>query len=63
MQSARLLFDSNAFPVEPAEADQTNPGIVGPALVERVGERLRAQGLPAEAVIAEDLGNLSEEPS
>ena len=56
MKSALLLFESNAFPVQPGEDDQTNPGIFGRALAEWVGARLRAQGLPAEAVIAEDFG-------
>ena len=55
-QSALLLFESNAFPIAPGEDEQTNPGIFGRALAEWVGDRLREQGLPAEAVIAEDFG-------
>lgn len=55
-QSALLLFESNAFPVAPGEDRQTNPGIFGRALATWVGERLREQGLPAGAVIAEDFG-------
>jgi hypothetical protein len=56
MQSAMLLFESNAFAAAPGEDEQTNPGIFGRALAEWVGDRLRELGLPAEPVIAEDFG-------
>ena len=56
MQSALLLFESNAFQVAAGEDRDTNPGIFGRALAEWVGERLRERGLPAETVIAEDFG-------
>jgi hypothetical protein len=56
MQSALLHFESNAFGIDPRETAETNPDIFGRSLAEWVGERLREQGLPAEAVIAEDFG-------
>ena len=56
MQSALLHFESSAFGIDPGETAETNPVIFGRSLAEWVGERLREQGLPAEAVIAEDFG-------
>lgn len=55
-QSPLLEFESSAFPVSPGEDAQTNPGIYGKALAEWLADRLRAAGLPAGNVIAEDFG-------
>jgi hypothetical protein len=55
-QSPLLSFKSSAFPTIPGEDAQTNPGIYGKALAEWLGGQLRARGLSAGAVIAEDFG-------
>jgi len=55
-QTALLEFESSAFPVTPGEDEATNPGIYGKALAQWIAEQLRARGLPAGEVIAEDFG-------
>ncbi len=55
-QSPLLEFESSAFPAEPGEDAQTNPGIFGRSLARWLGERLREEGLDAGDVIAEDFG-------
>jgi hypothetical protein len=55
-QSALLEFESSAFAVAPGEDEQTNPGVYGRALAQWLAEQLRARGLPAGDVIAEDFG-------
>ena len=55
-QSPILEFESSAFPVTAGEDGATNPGIHGKALAQWLGEQLRATGLPAGDVIAEDFG-------
>jgi hypothetical protein len=57
MRQIRLLvFESSAFPVQPGEDEETNPGIYGKALAGWLAEQLRAAGVPARDVIAEDFG-------
>jgi hypothetical protein len=51
-----LEFKSDAFPIEPGEDEQTNPGIFGKALATWIGEQLRAAGTPAGDAFAEDFG-------
>jgi hypothetical protein len=55
-QSALLEFESSAFAVIPGEDESTNPGIYGKALAEWLANELRAAGVPAGAIIAEDFG-------
>lgn len=55
-QSPLLEFESSAFPVAPGEDEETNPGIYGKALARWLAEKLRAAGIPAGEVIAEDFG-------
>ena len=55
-QSPLLEFESAAFTVIPGEDESTNPGIYGKALAEWLADQLRAAGLPAGAIIAEDFG-------
>lgn len=55
-QSPLLEFESSAFAVVAGEDEATNPGIYGKALAEWLANELRAAGLPAGAIIAEDFG-------
>jgi hypothetical protein len=55
-QSPLLEFESSAFAVIPGEDDATNPGIYGKALALWLSDQLRAAGLPAGSIIAEDFG-------
>jgi hypothetical protein len=55
-QSALLEFKSSAFAVIPGEDENTNPGVYGKALAQWLAEQLKAKGLPAGEVIAEDFG-------
>ena len=55
-QSPLLEFESSAFAVTAGEDEKTNPGIYGKALAIWLAEQLRAAGLPAHDVIAEDFG-------
>ncbi|MEJ0040244.1 MAG: hypothetical protein WDO68_30160 [Gammaproteobacteria bacterium] len=51
-----LEFVSSDFPVSPGEDVGTNPGIYGKGLAHWLAERLRAAGVPAGDVFAEDFG-------
>lgn len=51
-----LTFTSTAFPVEPGEDRQTNPGLYGKALAHWLREQLTARGVTTEGVIPEDFG-------
>ena len=55
-QSPLLTFTSSAFPVVPGEDEQTNPGIYGKALARWLSDQLRARGIAAGEVFAEDFG-------
>ena len=55
-QSPLLVFESSAFPVDPDEDQETNPGIYGKALASWLAEQLRAAGFSVGAIIAEDFG-------
>jgi hypothetical protein len=55
-QSPLLEFESSAFAVLPNEDNETNPGIYGKALAQWLANQLRAAGVPAGEVIAEDFG-------
>ena len=55
-QSPLLVFESSAFAVVPGEDEETNPGIDGQALANWLAEQLRAGGIPAGTVFAEDFG-------
>jgi hypothetical protein len=55
-QSPLLEFESSAFAVIPGEDKETNPGIYGKALAQWLAEQLRAAGVSAGDVIAEDFG-------
>jgi hypothetical protein len=56
MQSPLLEFDSSAFAIIPGEDEETNPEIYGKALALWLAEQLRATGVPAGDVFAEDFG-------
>ena len=51
-----LEFVSSDYPVSPGEDADTNPGIYGKGLAHWLAERLRAAGVPAGDVFAEDFG-------
>ena len=55
-KSPLLEFESSDFAVIAGEDEATNPGIYGKALAEWLADQLRAAGLPAGSVIAEDFG-------
>ncbi|MGZ5272384.1 MAG: hypothetical protein ACXWC6_17365, partial [Ramlibacter sp.] len=55
-QSPLLEFKSDAFTVAPGEDEATNPGVFGKSLAEWLSGELRAGGLAAGEVIAEDFG-------
>jgi len=56
MVSDRVTFRSSAFPVEPGEDGETNPGIYGRSLASWVARQLQGRGVPVEGTIAEDFG-------
>jgi hypothetical protein len=56
--SDHVTFTSNAFPVEPVEDQETNPGIYGRALATWVAQKLRDRGIPVVDVLAEDFGRV-----
>ena len=56
MQSSMLEFDSSAFAIIPGEDEETNPQIYGKTLAQWLAEQLRATGIPAGDVFAEDFG-------
>ena len=55
-QSPLLTFDSTAFEVRPGEDERTNPEIYGEALAGWLSAQLRARGIDAGEVFAEDFG-------
>jgi hypothetical protein len=55
-QSPLLTFRSSAFPAIAGEDEQTNPGIFGRALAQRLAEQLRSRGFEAGDAFAEDFG-------
>ena len=55
-QSPLLTFESIAFAIRPGEDARTNPDIYGEALGAWLAARLRARGLDAGEVFAEDFG-------
>ncbi|MBV6458747.1 MAG: hypothetical protein HONBIEJF_01885 [Fimbriimonadaceae bacterium] len=55
-RSARLLFKSTMFPIQPGEDQSTNPGIYGKTLAEWLMRELRQRGVPAIEVDSEDFG-------
>ena len=55
-QSPLLEFGSSAFAAIPGEDEETNPGIYGKALAQWLAGQLRAAGVPAGDVVAEDFG-------
>jgi hypothetical protein len=55
-QSALLEFESSAFAIISGEDEHTNPGIYGKSLAQWLAEQLRARGISAGDVIAEDFG-------
>lgn len=55
-RSPLLEFESSTFAVVPGEDMETNPGIYGKALAQWLAGQLRAAGVRAGAVIAEDFG-------
>jgi hypothetical protein len=55
-QSPLIEFKSGAFVIAPGEDDATNPGIFGKSLAQWLSGELRARGVPAGDVIAEDFG-------
>ena len=57
-QSDHVTFVSNAFPVEPGEDKETNPGIYGKALAAWVAQKLRDRGIPVAEVLPEDFGRI-----
>lgn len=50
------VITTSAFPIEPAEDEETNPGVFGRALSSYLVDRLREQGEIVDGVIAEDFG-------
>ena len=55
-QSARLEFQSTAFPIEPGEDERTNPGIYGTNLAQWLASKLRERAVTADDPIPEDFG-------
>ena len=49
-------FRSTAFPLQPGEDEETNPGVYGKALAEWISGQLGKRGIKTEGVIAEDFG-------
>jgi len=56
--SDHVTFTSSAFPVEPGEDQETNPGIYGRALAAWVAQKLRDRGVAVVEVLAEDFGRI-----
>lgn len=56
IMKTHLEFQSNAFPPEPGEEDETNPGIFGKALARWLSERFKENGYATTEPIAEDWG-------
>jgi hypothetical protein len=55
-QTVMLAFESSVFPHTPDEDGTTHPGIFGRALAYWLADRLRAAGVAAQKVFAEDFG-------
>ena len=55
-QTMMLAFESAVFPHTPDEDGTMHPGIFGRALAYWLADRLRAAGVPAQKVFAEDFG-------
>lgn len=55
-QTVMLAFESSFFPHTPDEDGATHPGIFGRALAYWLADRLRAAGVAAQKVFAEDFG-------
>ena len=55
-QSPLLTFESTAFAIRPGEDERTNPEIYGEALATWLAAQLRARGVDAGEVFAEDFG-------
>jgi len=55
-QTMMLAFESSVFPHTPDEDGTMYPGIFGRALAYWVADRLRAAGVAAQKVFAEDFG-------
>src|ERR1044072_1854354 len=51
-----LEFRSDAFPAEPGEEEEVNPGRYGRALARFIAEGLRGKGFEAAEPVAEDWG-------
>lgn len=58
--SPHFVFKSEAFPVEPGEDAEVNPGVFGKALANWLAEGLRDAGYEVKGAIAEDFGRLVE---
>jgi hypothetical protein len=57
-QSDHVTFTSSAFPVEPGEDEETNPGIFGKALASWVAQKLRDRGISIIEELPEDFGRI-----
>ena len=55
-QSPLLTFESAAFAIRPDEDARTNPNIYGESLATWLAAQLRARGIDAGEVFAEDFG-------
>ena len=55
-QSPQLTFESTAFAIRQGEDERTNPELYGEALATWIAAQLRARGLDAGEVFAEDFG-------
>jgi hypothetical protein len=55
-QTVMLAFESSVFPHTPDEDGTMHPGIFGRALAYWLADRLRAAGVAARKVFAEDFG-------
>jgi hypothetical protein len=58
--SPHFVFKSEAFPVEPGEDAEVNPGVFGKALSGWLADELRKAGYEIKGALAEDYGRLVE---
>lgn len=56
----QFIFKSAAFPPEPGEDEEVNPGIFGKALANWLASELPKQGYTVRGQVAEDFGRLVE---
>lgn len=56
----QFIFKSSAFPPEPGEDEEVNPGIFGKALANWLAAELPKQGYTVKGQVAEDFGRLVE---